>query len=444
MWRRGNTGSPPSVRSCDNRLCASVFWLRSPAQGASKASRAWYGRCLDGATMPTAKPLTLRFQNQPIAGDPTGELNSHDRWRIGGFQVSLLRGLSPGRSRLERELRHAGYELPLPHRVSWAESQRRPADHWLLFVQDTAGRPCGAVGVHVSRSRALPGHRLLRVERFGPGIQAAAYAATLQALIALARRDPRVLRVYVESFAFDPNLRTALESVLASAGFTRLPSPRCYEQTLVLALDKDEESILAGFHRSARQNIRNTSKQPLRLAPIVDPAHFDRLDEIAAETFARTGGRYVPVYDWARIAAVGIREPDTSRLVGVFHTEKEGPASLMAFAWGCGHGDHVHYSFPGSTRNTDRRIPLLYPLLWDLIVWAKRSGARVFDFGGVTAGSLTSGDPLGGISDFKRNFTSTQLQVGAEWSYEPRPGRAHAARMMKSAATKLSRMLTRA
>lgn len=367
----------------------------------------------------------------------------HERWRFGGFQVCLLRGPSATRARLERELQLAGYALPLQHRVSWVDAQRRPGDHWLLFVQDPAGRPCGAVGVQISPSRALPGHRLLRVERFGPGIQAAAYAATLQALISLARRDPRVLRLYVESLAFETNVRTALESILETAGFVRLPSPRCYEHTLVLGIDKDEESILASFHRTARQNIRNAAKFPVRVAPVANPAHFARLDEIAAETFARTGGRYTPV-EWARIAAVGAREPEASRLVGLYRTDIEGPASLVAFAWACGHGHHAHYSFSGSTRNTDRRIPFLYPLLWDLIVWAKGSGARFFDFGGVTAGTLTSEDPLGGISDFKRYFTRRLVEVGAEWSYEPRPRRAHAARMMKSAATVLSRMLARA
>ena len=366
-----------------------------------------------------------------------------DRWKFGGFHVSLLRGPSPARIRLERELDLAGYRLPLPHRVSWASAQRRPSDHWLLFVQDPAGRPCGAVGVQVSPSRALPGHRLLRVERFGPGIQAAAYAATLQALISIARRDPRVLRVYVESLAFEPNVRSALESMLDSAGFTRMPSPRCYEHTLVLALDKDEESILASFHRSARQNIRSTEKLGVRVAPIVEPSHFVRVDEISAETYSRTGGRYAPV-DWARIAAVGAADAGASRLIGLYRDDRQGPESLVAFAWACGHGDHAHYSLSGSTRVTDRRIPFLYPLLWDLIVWAKRSGARFFDFGGVTMGTLDSEDPLGGISDFKRYFTQRLVQVGAEWSYEPRPRRAHAAKMMKSAASRLSRIISRA
>jgi hypothetical protein len=368
----------------------------------------------------------------------------HESWRIDGFQVTLLRGPSATRERFERRLRDAGLGLPMQHRSSWVSVQQRPNDHWLLCVQDATGQPCGAVGVQISVSRALPGHRLLRVEHFGPGIPPRAHAATLQVMVSLARRDQRVLRLYVESLAYEPNLRVALESMLEAAGFVRLPSPRCYERTLVMSLDGDEESILASFHRTTRQNIRNIAKYPVRLAMVVDPGHFARVDEIAAETFARTGGRYVPVYDWAGIAAVGAREPEASRLVGLYRTDQEGPASLLAFAWACGHGDHAHYSAAGSTRPTDGRIPLLYPLIWDLILWAKRSGARFFDFGGVTAGTLESVDPLGGISDFKRYFTKTLVQVGAEWAYEPRPRRAQAARMMKSASTIVSKMLSRA
>lgn len=368
----------------------------------------------------------------------------HESWRIDGFQVTLLRGSSTTRARLEQGLRDAGRWLPLPHRNSWVSVQQRPNDHWLLCVQDAAGQLCGAVGVRISPSRALPGHRVLRVERFGPGITPSAHAAALQVLISLARRDQRVLRLSVESLAYEANMRVALESTLEAAGLVRLPSPRCYEQTLVLALDGDEESILASLHRTARQNIRNTAKYPVRVAMIVDPGHFARVNEISTETFARTGGRYFPVYDWAGIAAVGEREPEASRLVGLYRTDQEGPASLLAFAWACGHGDHAHYSAAGSTRSTDSRIPLLYPLIWDLILWAKRSGARFFDFGGVTGGTLESDDPLGGISDFKRYFTKTLVQVGAEWAYEPRPRRAQAARMMKSASTMVSQMLSRA
>ncbi len=372
----------------------------------------------------------------------TDPSEANDAWRIDGYEISLLRGLTPQRNRSERLLLDAGLPLPLPHRVSWATLQPRGHENWLLFVRDAAGRPCGAAAVDVSPSRALPGHRLLRVERFGPGLPSAAHRAALRVLVSLAQRERRVLRLYVESFAVDAAERASLEAEITAIGFVQLASPRCYEHTLLLDLDADEESIFASFHRSGRQNIRAARKHPVRIAPIVNPADFARLDEIAAETFMRTGGRYHPT-DWTRIATFSEREPGVSRLVGLFQNDTAGPSGLLAFAWACAHGDHAHYSSAGSTRQLDRRIPLLYPLIWDLICWAKRGGARYFDFGGVTPGTHDTQDPLGGISDFKRCFSERAVQVGGEWSYEPRPMRAHAARMVKSASSLLSRVLVR-
>ena len=367
---------------------------------------------------------------------------AHDAWRIDGYDIALLRGITPQRNRAERLLLDAGLPLPLPHRIAWATLQPRGHENWLLFVRDAAGRPCGAAAVDVAPSRALSGHRLLRVERFGPGLPAAAHRAALQVLVSIARRERRVLRLYVESFAVDDAQRASLEAGIAAMGFAQMPAPRCYQHTLLLDLDADEESIFASFHRSGRQNIRTARKHPVRIAPIVDPAQFARLDEIAAETFTRTGGRY-QVVDWTRIATISEREPGSSRLVGLFRTDCAGPDALLAFAWACAHGDHAHYSSAGSTRQVDRRIPLLYPLIWDLICWAKRGGARYFDLGGVTPGSSDTDDPLGGISDFKRCFSGRAAQVGGEWSYEPRPMQANAARMVKSASLLLSRVLAR-
>ena len=47
--------------------------------------------------------------------------------------------------------------------------------------------------------------------------------------------------------------------------------------------------------------------------------------------------------------------------------------------------------------------------------------------------------PLGGISDFKRHFTEHVAQVGAEWSFEPRRGRASAARAVSTTSTMVAR-----
>lgn len=388
--------------------------------------------------------LTANFRGErSIVNRQAGTVETRGTWRFDGFELSLLRGSSAEREDWERRLADAGIALPLPHRASWATIHPSVRESWLLCVRDTSGRPCGAVSIQVAPSRALPGSQLLRVERFGHGLPAAAHEAVLRVLALIARRNRRVLRLYVESFAVDAAERAALERHLESLGFTRMSAPRCYEHTLILSLDADEEAIFASLHKTARMNIRAVKKVEVRVLPILHRQWFRRLDAIATETFARTGGRY-DQHDWARIVAICEREPGISRLVGLFREDVEGEGSLIAFAWGCGHGDHAHYSSAGSTREVGRRIPMMYPLLWDLIVWAKQNGARFFDFGGVTPGGLGGDDPLGGISDFKRFFTPNVVQVGAEWSYEPRPMQAQAAKIVKSASSMLSRVLARA
>ena len=363
-------------------------------------------------------------------------------WRFDGYEIALMRGLSPARARFERALDDAGLPLPLPYRSSWAALQPVPADHWLLAITDAAGRAAGAVGLQVAPSRALPGHLLLRCERLGPGVAPAARQAALEALVALARTNRRVLRLNVETFATDDAERETLERHVQALGFARVATAeaRCYEHTLLMALDGDEEAVFATLSRSARRNVRSVDKNPVAVRPIEDPALFARLDDISRETYSRTGGTYYPA-DWASIVALSRRDPAGSRLVGIFRTDVDGPESLLAYGWGCGHGDHAHYSRSGSTRARDLKVALMYPLLWDIIRWARRNGARYFDLGGVTAGHLASEDPLGGISDFKRHFTEHLVQVGAEWSFEPRRGRARAARALSATSSAMGRVI---
>ena len=354
------------------------------------------------------------------------------------MNVALLRGLTPEREQWERTLLRGGRALPLPHRSSWCALQPEARDDWFLAVYDAAGQPCGAAAVQVAPSRALPGHLVLRCERFGPGLSPGAQRAALDAIVSLARSQRRVLRVRVETFAVDASERAALEDHIQSLGFVPVQPARCYEHTLLVPLDGTVDAILSSLHATARRHIRAAAKHPVRLQPIDDPAHFARLDEISRETYARTGGEY-DAPDWSRVVELCRREPTASRLVGLYRTDIPGPSGLLAFAWGCGHGDHVQYSRAGSTRTTDLRMPLMYAVVWDLICWAKTSGAKFFDFGGVTVGTHDSDDRLGGISDFKRYFSERAVQVGAEWSFEPRPLQAYAAKLLSSAAGLLAR-----
>jgi lipid II:glycine glycyltransferase (peptidoglycan interpeptide bridge formation enzyme) len=130
-------------------------------------------------------------------------------------------------------------------------------------------------------------------------------------------------------------------------------------------------------------------------------------------------------------------------VVGLFRTDREGPEALLAFAWGCAHGDQVEYNAAASTRNPEVRLPMAYALAWDLMRWGKSTGAEQFDFGGITAGTHGEEDRLGGISDFKRYFTTMEREVGAEWVLEPRPLRAAVASAVSAGAAWASRLAHR-
>lgn len=332
------------------------------------------------------------------------------------LSVECFRGTGDERQQCEQQLLARGFPLPLPHRCAWARAQRA-ADSWFLGVRGTDGWQ-GGFALEVIRSRALPGHLILRAERFGHGLSAAVREISIAALTQLACENSRILRIHVEVFHRGQTDREALASSLRAHGFQRLNASRRYPETITIDLRRDESDILAALHPTARRHIRAVGKKPVVLGLIEQEAFVPRMAALYRETMSRTGGTS-PDRNWASVIGLSREYPTASRLVGLFRTDISGPDALLAFAWGCGHGDHAHYSTAASTRNSDLRMPLAYALVWDLLCWAKRNGASWFDFGGITAGGVDSEDRLGGISDFKRYFSKEVVTVGDEWLLEP-------------------------
>src|SRR2546425_544869 len=340
-------------------------------------------------------------------------------WRERGYAVKLFEEHGPERARSEAMLLAAGIPLPVQHRTEWAlvHPKRRL---WFVGVKAAGGEYQAGFAVDVSRSRALPGHLLLYVERFGAALSDGARAAGLRALAHLGRSRPRVLRLYVQVYAQEPGIRDQVGTVLRELGFRSAAQPRSYRDTVLVDLAPDEDGILASFHRSTRRNIRQIAEQPFEVRTITRPAPVGRLQALLRESLARTGGA-AQHEDWHAVTELSDRCPELSRLVGLFRTDVRGPEALVAFAWGLNHGDCVDNPASGMTRSPGSRTPFMYALVWDLIRWGKRAGARWFDFGGVTRGRLGEGDPLGGISNFKRGFNDTIVAVCDEWTLEPNP-----------------------
>ena len=188
---------------------------------------------------------------------------------------------------------------------------------------------------------------------------------------------------------------------------------------------KDE--IFASFRKKTRRDIRAVEKNPVELRPILHERHVPRMRRLLEEAMGRTG-ESADRKPWRRLLAVCRERPDLARVVGLFDSRPHIGGRLLAFAVAYHHGDYVEYATAASTRDTDLKIPLTYGLVWDLMQWGKNEGGRWFDFGGVTRGTHESGENTGGISHFKRYFSTNIVEVGDEWILEASPRRGKTAR----------------
>jgi hypothetical protein len=340
---------------------------------------------------------------------------------------------------IEEELLGAGIKLPLFHRWAWAECGRKGRSR-LLVVRDEGHRLLGAAAVRVDASRVLPGHRFLRVYRFGDAQPETGWEPLIAALKSYARTDAGVLRLSIGVFSRER--RGEIASLLERHGFEKLPQPHSYRHTLTLDLRPTEAEVLAGLHKTARKNLREAEKAKLYVVPLTEAIYADRIDALQHEAMSRTGGNAESL-DAGAILELSRLYPHLSRVVGLFVSDSDQrPNSLVGFAWGCMHGDHAEYRAAGTMRLPDRNIAISYPLLWELIVWARREGASWFDLGGVTL-SDSADDPLSGISNFKRYFSRNVEEVGEEWILEPHPARMRLASQLGRMAGYVTRLRRR-
>lgn len=320
--------------------------------------------------------------------------------------------------RIHQELLSHGISLPLQDHPDWRKLFVTDRGH-MVILRDAAGKPAFAFSVGLSRSRALPGHWLMRVQHYGATNSAAVASVGVAALAQLAIRQKNLLRAQLEVFSANQEVRKGIGQSASSLGFSRSQPPSTgYAKTLALNLAKSEEDLFLGFSRSARRNIRAPAKKGLEIRLITSAMYAERMSALLQETFARTGGSR-QFHDWRKRIEFSNAHPGLSRITGCFPKGCDEPASLLSFAWGCNHGDHVTHTSAASTRQPGSNLPLSYAIAWDMILWAQKNGAKWFDFGGITPGSFGTGDGLGGVSDFKRFFSSNVINVGEEWTLEP-------------------------
>ena len=350
------------------------------------------------------------FSRRDSSANRSDAVKASSDWR-----VSLATHAGATWHDLRTALTAAGIRLPVEAHEGFPVGGR--AHRVLVAVSDADGRYQWGGVADVGRSRAVPWRSIVRVHRVRAETDATVLACIDVALARIAARE-RALRVHVDLSDGDTQRRHVLAEWLSGCGFTKSAAPRQYERTIFINLERTEQELLASFHPTCRRHIRAFSKAPLQCELLTDTQLASELHALDVETMTRTGGSLNSI-DWRNMLAFVADHPDQAVLLGVKRTDTDGERALVGYVLGVRHGDTVEYRRAASTRLADLRAPLLYMPTWELMCWGMRRGARWFDFGGIGDGSYHTGVATGGISDFKRYFSSEVTEVGFEMVRAP-------------------------
>jgi lipid II:glycine glycyltransferase (peptidoglycan interpeptide bridge formation enzyme) len=269
-------------------------------------------------------------------------------------------------------------------------------------------RPAGAHALVLWRP--LPGGMRFGYCPRGPIADPAQLPDALRALAAHAKgtRGALVLKV-------DPE-RTAEEAgtALSAAGFKRGPDIQPVTATLVLPLDRDEPSLLAGFEKDTRWSVR----QPEKRGVAVYQGTTDEDLGVFYDLYSLTGRRAGFITRTETYYRTVWRMLIDAGLATLWLAEHAGQPVAGAMTWHC--GDRELYMY-GATNEPGRKVYAAYGLLWRCIVEARARGARTFDFGGIPADPADVRDPMHGPYLFKKGFGGTVTHWVGAHDNVPRP-----------------------
>ena len=322
------------------------------------------------------------------------------------------------------------------HHSSWPCSDSRASWLWVRASETGSGNGT-SFAVEVTRSRALPGTRIARIERLGRGLHEKSIPFLGSALSRLARELRFLQRLDVQVFDEDPVRRQRLGESILAAGAARILPPRHYRRTILLDVHRSREAFHASLGTRARRNIQAFRWEPATsIDRIRSSIYLDRVTTLYKAAFRRTGADAPPirVQDLFKDALSGV----DSNLIGAFIGTRSPPDDLIGFAWSRFHGDHVCYDVAAMDRQPDiARLSPGYALIDSVAEWGRTRGAAWMDMGGIIEPDSPADHPLRGITEFKQSFSRTDSIVADEYRFIPPTPTAIAAAALRGALSRL-------
>lgn len=178
---------------------------------------------------------------------------------------------------------------------------------------------------------------------------------------------------------------------LTSMGFKLSKSPYLPTKTLQLDLTKIEKILLKSLKKDAKGAI-NKNKQ------------LETTNEQDLEKFR---------YYWKK--AVGWKRyvPPTKHLLALRKSFKKNSLFLISENYSAGAvflmSDDIAYYWQAFTGKEGRKLQMQYKIVWEGILWAKSSGAKVFDFEGIYDERFPNKSWLG-FTHFKKSFGGIEVE----------------------------------
>lgn len=188
----------------------------------------------------------------------------------------------------------------------------------------------------------------------------------------------------------------------------------------VLDLDKSEDALLAGMHEKTRYSIRLGYRKGVEstIVDIKEPGSFEKyfpdFYKLLVETSKRNNfGLHDRLYYesiFKSLANTGTYKLDP-RLTNAYISTATYSGKVLATDLIVIYDQMAYYLFGGSLTEERNRMPT-YVAMWEAIKKAKSCGAKVYNFGAITAGqnSIKGNPSWSGITEYKMKFGGRALE----------------------------------
>ncbi len=214
-------------------------------------------------------------------------------------------------------------------------------------------------------------------------------------------KENKIIFIKIEPYIF----KKTMESIDIPSVFKLKKSthPLFPNWTQMLDLRKSEEELMKKFHHKTRYNIRLAQRKGVVVKELTDEKGFDIFSKLYFETCKRQhyhghNLRYHRIL-W---------EFFKKRIAHIFIAfyQKIPLAAYQVWLY----KNRAYYTYGGSSERY-RNLMASNLLMWEVIRWAKRNGARWFDLWGSLPPNYSPSHPWAGFTRFKQGYGTEFVEL---------------------------------